>query len=484
MSNVIKVGIFVTICLAVLAYLVIKVEDLNLFGSAGQRVDVLFDSVVGLDDKAPVRVAGVRVGRVDGVSLAGRRARVSLLLDTPVELLDGSRARIANAGLLGDKYVEIVPGPAGGQPLPKGTMLEGDTPPSFDDAFESIGKMGNSISDLTGSLNREDVASNLGRLIADLQVTVRSIREMVEDNRGEVSSTVRNFETFSSTLAIELPRLTEQMNRLLNNVDGMLAENRGGLHDGIENIRDLTGRVQTSVDNLNSITTKIASGEGSIGKLIYDDDAHDSLVSTLDSVEKGVGTLTDTLGRVSSLDFTLGMEGSYFAEPQESRTAISLLVDPGKNRFYNVEFVDSPTGKQKTRTDVITTTFPDGSSQTQTITTQRTNDDFTLSAQFGFRFDNTDLRAGLFESSGGAAIDYYLRDRGLRFSLEAFDFSRPDDLDPRLRLYGRWQFHPNLYLVGGYDDVLESDRASVFLGGGVRWKDEDLKYLLGSIPKF
>ncbi|MCB1056982.1 MAG: MCE family protein [Acidobacteria bacterium] len=484
MSNVIKVGIFVTLCLAVLAYLIVKVEDWNLFGGAGQRVDVVFDSVVGLDDKAPVRVAGVRVGRVDGVTLDGRKARVSLLLDTPVPLVQGSVARIANAGLLGDKYIEIVPGPEGAPALPRNALLPGETPPSFDDAFESIGKMGDSISELTGSLNREDVAGSLSELIAELQLTVRSIREMVDANRDEVGSTVRNFETFSATLSRELPRLTEQMNRLLTDVDAMVAENRGNIHDGIANIRDITDRVQTSVDNLNSITSQIASGEGSLGKLVYDDTAHDSLVSTLGSVEQGVTQLTDTLGRVSRMQFTLGLEGSYFAEPQESRTALSLLIDPGKDRFYNVELVDSPSGRTKTRTDVITTTFPDGTSETQTITTERTYDDFTLSAQFGFRFDNTDLRAGLFESTGGGAIDQYFLDRRLRLSVEAFDFSRSDDLDPRLRIYGRWQFNPNLYLVGGYDDLLESDRSSVFFGGGVRWKDEDLKYLLGSIPKF
>ena len=53
-------------------------------------------------------------------------------------------------------------------------------------------------------------------------------------------------------------------------------------------------------------------------------------------------------------------------------------------------------------------------------------------------------------------------------------------LDCHLRLTGRWQFHPNLYVVGGYDDVLEDD--SLFLGGGIRWNDDNLKYLLGAVP--
>ena len=69
-----------------------------------------------------------------------------------------------------------------------------------------------------------------------------------------------------------------------------------------------------------------------------------------------------------------------------------------------------------------------------------------------------------------------------QLSLEAYDFGREEDLDPHLRLIGRWRLHPNFFLQGGYDDFLEGDRDSIFLGGGLRWSDDDLKYLLGSVP--
>ncbi|HEV7518341.1 MAG TPA: MlaD family protein, partial [Thermoanaerobaculia bacterium] len=84
MSQAVKVGIFATICLVVLAVLIWKIEDINPFHKSGQRVDAVFDTVAGLDDKAAVRVAGVRIGRVDGIKLAGERARVSMVLETPI----------------------------------------------------------------------------------------------------------------------------------------------------------------------------------------------------------------------------------------------------------------------------------------------------------------------------------------------------------------------------------------------------------------
>ena len=61
MSQALKVGIFMTIALVAVAYFILRIEDLTLFRPEGRRVDAVFDSVAGLDDKAPVRVAGVRV---------------------------------------------------------------------------------------------------------------------------------------------------------------------------------------------------------------------------------------------------------------------------------------------------------------------------------------------------------------------------------------------------------------------------------------
>ena len=120
MSQAVKVGIFMVAALGLLAWLVMRVEDWSPWREAGRRVDAVFDSVEGLDDKAAVRVAGVRVGRVDGIALDGRRARVTLLLDSGVPLAEGAQATIASLGLLGDKFVQLDPGPAGGPPLAEG----------------------------------------------------------------------------------------------------------------------------------------------------------------------------------------------------------------------------------------------------------------------------------------------------------------------------------------------------------------------------
>ncbi len=487
MSQAVRVGIFMTLSLIVLAYLIMRVEDIEIFSKPGRTIDVMYDSVAGLDDKAAVRIAGVRVGRVDGIGLTGARARVTVRLDQPVKLTQGTTASIASVSLLGEKYVELVLGPADGPELPAGAVIQGTTPISFDQAMAKINGIADSIGDVTGSLSGNGKSdSAIGRLIANLEATSSDIRSLVGANRQQVNATIGNFERFSATLADQLPKLTQQMQDVLKQVDEVVGENRDNLKGSMANIRAVTDRIQASVDNLNEITGKIARGEGTIGKLVQSDQAHNQLMTTLDSIDSGVKSLGDTLGRAGKLQLHLGFEGGYMSGIRDSRTQFNLDLRPTPDspHDYLVEVVNDPRGRERSKTEVVTVTQPDGSTQTTTTEKVTTDIAYSLSAQYGYRLGNAQLRAGLIESSGGGGIDYSLLDQHLKLSFDAFQFNRAGDLRPHLRLTGRYFFNDNLFVMGGYDDFLERNRDSVVFGAGVRWSDDDLKYLLGSLPKF
>jgi phospholipid/cholesterol/gamma-HCH transport system substrate-binding protein len=494
MSSVIKVGIFATLCLVILAVLIWQIEDWNPFKDGGQTVDAVFESVAGLDEEASVRVAGVRVGRVDGIGLGpnGRSARVTMLLDRPLPLTQGTVARVSNLGLLGEKYVEIVPGPPEAPPLPPGAVLPGITPPSMDDAMEQLSEIGESIQQVTGSLAGSDFGGNIDRLVQDIMATSAEIRALVAENRATVGSAVRNFDRVGSTLAQELPRLAVQMDRALDQLAAVIQENRGDLNASLGNIRELTSKLQTSADNLNAISGRIARGEGTIGKLVTDDQAYNEVISTLDSIQGGVETLSGTIGAINRFRIDLDMHGylrqgvgeqalDEDGDEAQSLTGLRLDIDPqdGK-RLYRAGIASTPYGQTREKTQTFVVTNPDGTTETTSITTSTQERDYVFTGLFGYRTPQ-DLRlwAGIIESSGGAQVEYPLPilDRRLWLSFEAFDFNRPDDLGPHLRLQGRYQFHPNLYLIGGYDDILEED--SLFLGGGIRWTDENIRVLLG-----
>ena len=111
-------------------------------------------------------------------------------------------------------------------------------------------------------------------------------------------------------------------------------------------------------------------------------------------------------------------------------------------------------------------------------------DTVAISAEVGYRIGHWVGRAGLIENSGGAGIDYLtLKDR-LRFSAEVWNFSDEDGLNPHAKLTGRYYFTPSIFLTGGWDDLLntKANRDSFFVGAGIRWGDDDMKYLAGSIP--
>jgi len=484
MKQALKVGIFATICLIILAVLVWKIEDINPFKQKGQKLDAIFDSVAGLDDKATVRIAGVRVGRVDGVGLADRnKARVSLVLEKPMVLTEGTHARIASLGLLGEKYVELVPGPAGAPLLPPGAVLPGVTPPSFDDAMAQLSDIGASIQKVTGSLAGGDLGGSINGLVTDLRATSEQIRLMVMENRMALRSTLGNADAASATLARELPRLAEQMSRTLSSIETILAENRSNVSGSTANIREVTDKLQISVDNLNKISGKIASGEGTVGKLVNSEEAYDQVVSTLDSIKTGVNSLSGTIGAINRFKVDLDMQAYQLPDQDGSLSAFRVDIDPQDGRrLYRAGVVSTPFGKRKEKEQTVTVTRPDGTVEVTTTNTISQEKAYQADALFGYKARDLRLFAGLIESSGGAEVDYPVLNDKLLLQFQAFDFNRPDDLHPHLRLAGRWQFHPNLYLIGGYDDPLENH--SFFLGGGIRWNDDNIKYLLGSVSKF
>ena len=484
MSQALKVGIFGVIALVVLAYLILQVEQWSPFAPEGVRYQAAFDSVAGLDDKASVRVAGVVVGRVDGVGLGeDGRALVTLLLVQPVELREGASARIANLGILGDKFVLLDAGPAGAAILPPGTVLPGESPVSFDDALAKLNGLAGSLEESFTSIAGGGQESAIRRLLDSLEATSNEIGLLVADNRGQISDTVGHFAEVSATLSRELPRLADQMERVLAEIEGVVGDNRGDLRETMTQVRDATDGIRVSIDNLNEISGRLARGEGTVGKLLTSEETHDQLLSTMGTIESGVQELSDTLGRVRKLKLDLGFDSYWLDEINEARTTFSIDLDPqSSDRSYHLALVDDPRGRVKVNTEVTEVTLPDGTTETTTVRRVNTEEKSTFDAQFGFGFGSAGrLRAGLFQSTAGLGVDWQAA-KDFSLSLEAYDFGREEDLDPHLRLIGRWRFHDNFFLQGGYDDFLEGDRDSIFFGGGLRWSDDDLKYLLGSVP--
>ena len=141
----IKIGLFLAVGLTILAAFIFVVGDLStLFEKKGYILYTHFNTVAGLEKKTLVRVAGVKVGTVEDITLKGSRAEVAMNINSELEISRDSKATLASLGLLGEKYIEISPGVEEDIVQPGGTI--GSLPPiSFDQLGIILSSVGDDI---------------------------------------------------------------------------------------------------------------------------------------------------------------------------------------------------------------------------------------------------------------------------------------------------------------------------------------------------
>jgi len=109
----IGVGLFVLLGLAALLFVALKAANLTSFGQADTyTVTARFDNIGGLKARAPVRAAGVVIGRITGIKLDAKTFQgvVTMEIERGYQFPKDSSAKILTAGLLGDQYVGLDPG--------------------------------------------------------------------------------------------------------------------------------------------------------------------------------------------------------------------------------------------------------------------------------------------------------------------------------------------------------------------------------------
>ncbi|HEX7192005.1 MAG TPA: MlaD family protein, partial [Thermoanaerobaculia bacterium] len=444
MSSAAKVGVFMLVILAILGFFVLKIEDINVHrqGRGTRDVVAVFDDVAGLDNKSPVRIAGVRKGKVKDIEVMPNngKARVTMEIDDDVPIHANSTARVTNLGLLGEKYIELNPGTTSAPVVPntnQETMVQSaPAPSSIDDVTTQISAIATDVKAVTASMR--DVLGGpagerrLEEIVNNVQAITAQTRELIAANRANVDATMANVRVISEELRTQIPRLADSIDRVATEVGGTVGENRKDIHQVVDNLRDLSKDLRTTADNLNAITGQVRSGEGTVGKLVYSNEAHDKLTNALTAVEGGVNELKNTLGRAGRMRLDLGIQGSYYAGLKQtpvtqfvggkSRSEVMLRItpDPEKNRFYNINIADDPHGSAQTRTYQQTITDPATGQTTTTITdTTKYDRTYLLGAQVGWVLNNFGVRIGMIDSTGGAALDYQVNPR-IRITGEAF----------------------------------------------------------------
>jgi phospholipid/cholesterol/gamma-HCH transport system substrate-binding protein len=478
MSTAAKVGAFFLVVLVLAGLLVWKIKDLRFGRVSAQTISVQFDDVAGLKNKADVRMAGVLVGKVSRIRLVGGKALVDLELTSDVALREGASATIQSLGMLGDKYVELVPGPVGAAALPEGTTIRGEVPVNFDQITKLARDIEVDIRDITTNL-KDSLGGALGKerltsIVDDVLVLSSELRKLLESNRANIDATTTNFREFSA-----------QMTQLVDRIDRLVASNQGNVTETVASAKELTNKLQSTVDNMNAITGQIKSGEGTIGKLVQSDQTDKNLNDALVAVKDGVKNLTSAMETVRRWNIDLGLRGEYLSRFQKGQSFFTLDVIPkDKPRFYRLELSSEPFGVQKNTSTITTITYPDGHTEVVRSEQSEFKDTVAVSAEVGFRLGHFIGRAGLIENTGGVGLDYLTLKNRLLLSAQFWNFDRGDNLNLQAKLTGRYYFSPSVYLTGGWNDFLNTKAHldSAFVGAGIRWGDEDIKYLAGFVP--
>ena len=476
MSTAAKVGAFFLVVLILAGLLIWKIEDLKIGRIIGKTVSVQFDDVAGLKEKSDVRMAGVLVGKVAKIRLIGGKALVDIELTRDVELRNGASGSIQSLGMLGDKYIELIPGPVGAPALAAGTTLQGNTPVSFDQITKLARDIEVDIREITGNL-KTSLGGALGEerltgIVENVLVLSQELRKLLESNRANIDATTTNFKEFST-----------QMTQLVDRIDKLVASNSGNVTTSIANARELSSKLQTTVDNMNAITSKINEGKGTVGALVNSDETNKNLNDALVAVKEGVNSLSGAFTTVKKLNVDLGLRDEYLTSPSKGKAYFTLdLAKVGSPRFYRLELSSQPFGTEKDTTTITTTTFPDGHTETVRQDERKFTDTVAFTAQVGYRLGHWIGRVGLTENTGGGGVDYLtLRDR-LRFSADVWDFNPGANLNAHAKVTGRYYFSPSVFVLGGWDNFLntKANLDSPFVGAGIRWGDDDVKYLAGA----
>jgi phospholipid/cholesterol/gamma-HCH transport system substrate-binding protein len=132
------VGLFIIAGILALGYLSINLGRMEIIGSKGYQVYADFPNIGGLKLGALVEIAGVEIGRVKSLSLNNYKARVVMDINPDIKLQDDTIVSIKTKGLLGEKYVAVLPGGSDEYIQPNGRIRDALPPVDIEDLISKF----------------------------------------------------------------------------------------------------------------------------------------------------------------------------------------------------------------------------------------------------------------------------------------------------------------------------------------------------------
>ncbi|MFQ5430954.1 MAG: MlaD family protein [Nitrospinota bacterium] len=487
---------FILLSLSALLFMTFKIGGkLPFFGEDGEtQLIIVFNRVSGVSEKSHVKMAGVSVGKVRSIELEGRKAKVIVDLNRGVRIPVDSIASIRSSGLLGEKFIDINPG-ASNAFVENGAALPKSIDPT--DIDEMMTKLSSALDDVqlfTRTLRESFAADDEGKgglktIIDNLIVMTTKVNKIVSDNEDSFNTIVGNAKEATRLLKEILAENRanvkagiENVKKLTENIDEVVAENRANLQDGIKNFKSVTANIdevvgenrenfRVSMENLRKssdkldvimasikqISGKMEKGEGTLGKLIQEEDVYNNINSTL-------GGAKGLIGRANDIQIALGLRSERYIEYDQTKSYFSVRVKPREDKYYLLEI------SEDVRRNNLTTT-------------RNTLNSLLYTFIIAKRYGDLTLQGGLMESSGGIGLDFHLWRDSVMLSAAMFNLGGYDTnaKNPQIKLTGRFYIQKYLYIYIGGDEMLNEYYRTFFAGIGLMANEDDFKFLLSLI---
>jgi phospholipid/cholesterol/gamma-HCH transport system substrate-binding protein len=527
-----RVGIFVLGALAIFVYMGFKIGTFRFDRRQYLEYTLAFSDISGLSRKADVKIAGVKVGWVESVELlpkGPRRAQAVVTVHEKYRLYENAYGTVRQDGLLGPKYVELAPGDPALKQLYSGMTLSepSSEPVSIDELmreFKYIAANVRNVSDaFKEAIGGEEGAEKIKTFVQDLSSAaahVSSFSKVLENSFVQNEDSIDSFLQLGSTINRLVEKLETEVlpgfNTSIEHISDVFDRDFGRIATNVEVVAqsfdDAAVEARDSLHSISSIATKIDEGTGLVGKLINEDDTYRDFKLAIEGIRNYVS-------RIDRMQIVIDTHSETMMRPGENyhftdaKGYFEARIYPREDYFFLIQYMNSEKGtilrteKQKDYTCRTTQTeihdpafdfiYPDTLHLTDAQKlwlqagvrqnkTQLLRDTGKLSIQVGKIFGDFCLRAGLFDGFAGlgADIDIPFRTDMFRWitTFEIYDMNgrgRLNNRIPHLKWLNKMYIMRHIYVTFGADDFISSHNSSAFYGVGLRFGDDDLKYLIG-----
>lgn len=226
-----SVGLFVLTAIGVLIYMSFQIGSLRFATYQYARYCLYSHDISGLNKKADVRIAGVKVGWIDQTIFEEdcQRVRICVMLLKEYHLYADAYGTIRQNGILGGKYLEIIPGDPRLQKLPENSTLAGCAEDliSMDILFKKMNNIASHVESVTealqSSIGGEDGAVAIKRIVdgcADVTEKVASCAESIDrlitTNEGVIYDIVSDFKVTVQEIKDAIPDVQNKIGQISN----------------------------------------------------------------------------------------------------------------------------------------------------------------------------------------------------------------------------------------------------------------------------